>query len=343
MRIKDFDYDLPEELIAQHALDNRDEARLLVLENINKIIDSYFYNLHEFLDEGDLLVLNDSKVIKAHLTLIKDKSEISINLNKNITNRIWTGFAKPAKKLSVGDSFGFGNSKIIVKDKGEDGLIYFEFDLEEPLTIHDFLDVYGSIPLPPYIKDGVADPEDEDHYQTIYSKNEGSVAAPTAGLHFSDNVFVNLKKKNIDCCFVTLHVGAGTYLPVKEEIDKHVMHSEYAHITEDTANLINNAKKEGRKIVAVGTTSTRTLEHSAKNDGIVHSGSFETDLFIKPGFEFKIVDKLITNFHLPKSTLMLLVSAFAGYDEIIKAYSHAKEKKYRFLSYGDAMLLRRKI
>jgi len=342
MKAKDFDYELPEELIAQYPLESRDESKLLVLGSNGKITDSVFYNLADFLEEGDLLVMNNSKVIKAFLVLDKDGKEISVNLNKQLTKTIWTGFAKPAKKLVIGDSFDFDGSQIIIKDKYEDGTIEFEFDLKKPLTVFDFLEIYGHIPLPPYIRDGIADSEDEDTYQTIYSETEGSVAAPTAGLHFTDNVFVQLHKKNIEQCFVTLHVGAGTFLPMKtDNIEEHKMHSEYSEISVEAAEQINKAKKEGRRIIAVGTTSVRTLEASALEDGLVHAGNFETDIFIKPGFEFKIVDKMITNFHLPKSTLLLLVSAFAGYDNILKSYEHAKQNKYRFLSYGDAMLLSR--
>lgn len=344
MKLEDFDYDLPEKYIAQYRVENRDESKLLVMDENGKLTDSIFTDIDEFLEEGDLLVFNDSKVIKASLTLDKDGKEIGVNLNKEITKNIWSGFAKPAKKLHPGDSFDFGGCQIIVKEKYENGLFDFEFDLKSDMKVFDFLDIFGSVPIPPYIRNGEAEDYDEEEYQTIYSKNKGSVAAPTAGLHFSNSVFVALNKKNIDWTFVTLHVGAGTYLPVKcENIDDHVMHSEYGEISPEAAEKINKAMREGRKIVSVGTTSMRTLEYNMQQNSEITPGSFETDIFIKPGFDFKVVDKLITNFHMPKSTLMMLVSAFAGYDEIMAAYNHAKEKNYRFFSYGDASLLHKKI
>ena len=341
MKLKDYDYNLPEELIAQYRKDNRDESRLLVLDSHGGMIDSNFYNLPEFLNSGDLVVLNNSKVIKARIRLTKKDSAININLDKPLTDNIWSAFAKPAKKLDAGDSFDFDGNNIIVKEKHENGQIELEFALKSGINVFDFLEVYGTTPIPPYIRKGEAEGIDDDTYQTIFSEEKGSVAAPTAGLHFTDDIFVQLNKKNIDFCFVTLHVGAGTFLPVKtENIDDHVMHSEYGFIPEETADKINKAKKEGRNIIAVGTTAARTLEHSASsNGGKVMPESFETNLYIKPGFDFKIVDRLITNFHQPKSTLMMLVSAFAGYENIIKAYHHAIEKNYRFLSYGDAMLI----
>lgn len=343
MKLDDFNYELPQELIAQYRKENRDDSKLLVMDYSSNISDSVFSEIHNHLEEGDFLIFNDSKVIKSCINLKKDEKDIKINLNKEITKNIWSGFAKPSKKLTPGDSFEFDGNHIIVKEKHEDGLCEFEFDLKQNMSVFDFLDMFGTVPIPPYIRDGKAESYDEDEYQTIYSKHEGSVAAPTAGLHFSDSVFVNLNKKNIDWTFVTLHVGAGTFMPVKtENIDDHVMHSEYGEISVDAADKINQAKKDGRKIVCVGTTSLRTVEHSAKENGIILAENFETSLFIKPGFEFKIADKMITNFHMPKSSLMMLVSAFAGYNEIKHAYEHAKNNNYRFFSYGDACLLHRK-
>ena len=341
MKLQDFDYDLPGELIAQYPTEGRDDAKLLILGKDGAISNSHFYDIHKFLTEGDLLVFNDSKVIKSCISLDKDGKTIHVNLNKPITKTIWAGFAKPAKKLSAGDSFEFDGNNIIIKNKYDDGMIEFEFDLKSPLTVFDFLAIYGSMPLPPYIRDGISDYDDEDDYQTIYCKEEGSVAAPTAGLHFSDHIFVELDKKKINYCFVTLHVGAGTFLPVKtENIDDHRMHSEFAEISEEAANKINLAKKEGRRIIAVGTTSLRTIEASAEsNEGEVVAEQFETDIFIKPGFDFKITSALVTNFHLPKSTLLILVSAFTGYEKIKNAYKYAIENKYRFFSYGDGMLI----
>lgn len=344
MKLSDFDYNLPEELIAQYPAEFRDESKLLIMEKDGSLIDSQFYNITDYLNEGDLLVMNNSRVIRAQLSLVKNDKEVSVNLNREIEKNKWSAFAKPAKKLNEGDIFQFGEYNLKITEKREDGEIVIEFILNDKISVFDFLEIFGSIPLPPYIRDGIADFDDDDRYQTIFSKYEGSVAAPTAGLHFSDEVFVNMQKKNIDYCFVTLHVGAGTFLPVKtENIDEHKMHSEYAIIDENTANLINKAKEDGRRIIAVGTTSMRTLESFAKsnleNNGKLKSGSIETQLFIKPGFDFKICDGLITNFHLPKSTLLMLISAFSGYENVKKAYQHAIENKYRFFSYGDAMFI----
>ncbi len=340
MKLQDFDYILPSELIAQYPLESRDDCKLLVLNDNGEITDSHFYDLHNYLQEGDLLVLNDSKVVKAALNLNKNGKDIYVILNKQLTSTIWTGFAKPGKKLDIGDNFDFDGNQIIIKNKFEDGTVEFEFDLKTGFTIFDFLNIYGSVPLPPYIREGIADSFDEDTYQTIFAENQGSVAAPTAGLHFTDHVFVQLNKKNIDYCFVTLHVGAGTYMAVKSEnLDEHKMHSEYAEISEEAAGKINQAKKEGRRVISVGTTSARALETSARDDGLVKAGAFETDIFIKPGFNFKIIDGLITNFHIPKSTLLMLVSSFIGHKNIMNAYAHAIANEYRFYSYGDAMLL----
>jgi len=340
MKTQDFDYKLPQELIAQHPLDSRDDSRLLVLDSTGKLVDSNFYDIHNFLLPGDLLVLNDSKVVKASLNLNKAGKNIYVILNKQLTNTIWTGFAKPGKKLYIGDNFDFDGNQVIIKNKFEDGTVEFEFELKTGFTVFDFLDIYGSVPLPPYIRKGVADSLDEDTYQSIFAENLGSVAAPTAGLHFTDHVFVQLNKKNIDYCFITLHVGAGTYMPVKSEnIDEHRMHSEYVEISSIAAEKINNAKREGRRVISVGTTSTRALEASAIENGMVKASKFETDIFIKPGFDFKVIDGLITNFHIPKSTLLMLVSSFIGHKNIMNIYSHAIANKYRFYSYGDAMLV----
>ncbi|MDX1917466.1 MAG: tRNA preQ1(34) S-adenosylmethionine ribosyltransferase-isomerase QueA, partial [Rickettsiaceae bacterium] len=312
------------------------------VEPNGNLTDSRFYKLHEYIDSDSLIIFNDSQVIKAFITLYKNDKEIGINLNKPLTERIWSGFAKPARKLEIGDAFEFGDHKIIIKQKNEDGSIDLEFDLAGQISVYDFLEIYGATPLPPYIRDGKADFSDQDSYQTIYSKIPGSVAAPTAGIHFSDNVFVNLQKKGVDFSFVTLHVGAGTYLPIKDSIESHKMHSEFGEISDESADKIKEAKKLGKKIIAVGTSTLRILESSAMEGGFIKPGKCETDIFIKPGFEFKVVDRLITNFHLPRSTLMLLVSAFAGYDNIRKAYNHSIKNRYRFLSYGDSMLLTKK-
>lgn len=344
MKLSDFDYLLPKELIAQYPAEERDDSRLLVAGKDNVYIDANFHQLADYLMPGDLLVFNDSKVIKACLTLEKDGKAINVNLNKQIlgTNE-WSAFVKPAKKLDIGDEFEFGNSKVIISNKLDDGEVIIKFDLESRLGIFDFLEIFGEMPLPPYIRDGQAEIDDEERYQTIYCKNEGSVAAPTAGLHFTDHVFIELQKKGVNYCFVTLNVGGGTFLPVKtENIEEHKMHSEYASISSENAEIINQAILEGRRIIAVGTTSLRTLEAAASNGGIKQT-DFETDIFIKPGYEFKVVNGLITNFHLPKSTLIMLICAFGGYKEMMNLYQYAINNKYKFFSYGDAMLVFNKI
>jgi S-adenosylmethionine:tRNA ribosyltransferase-isomerase len=284
------------------------------------------------------MVFNDSKVINAKLTLSKAEKNININLNKPTTENVWRGFARPAKKLVVGDEFVFDNHKLIITNKFDFGEIEITFVLED-LDIFTFLDRYGEVPLPSYIKRDEAKEEDLSRYQNVYSKDQGSVAAPTAGLHFTPELLEKIRKKNIEIQFVTLHVGAGTFLPVKcENIQDHKMHSEYCHITDSVAQSINNAKAENRRIIAVGTTAVRTLESFAEN-GKLTNGIKETNIFITPGYKFQIVDSLITNFHLPKSTLFMLVCAFAGMDYMKNLYKYAISKKMRFFSYGDAMML----
>lgn len=340
MKLSDFDFELPKELIAQQPSLKRDHSDLLIIKPSNKISKTKFYNIINFLQAGDVMVFNDSKVIKAKLTLIKDANKIEINLHKKINPFCWRAFARPAKKLKENDEFNFDSHKIIITKKLAMGEIELEFKLDN-ISVFEFLDKYGEIPLPPYIKREKVESTDEERYQTIYNNQAGSIAAPTAGLHFTKELLTKIKEKGVHIVYVTLHVGAGTFLPIKtEDINDHTMHSEFYQINETTANIINLAKKEGRRIIAVGTTSIRTLE-SAAYEGGIKSGEFETSIFIKPEYNFQIADLLITNFHLPKTTLFMLVCAFAGHEEMINTYNYAIKEKMRFFSYGDAMLLSR--
>lgn len=367
MKLSDFDFDLPTELIAQYPSSERDHSDLLIAES--SPIKTKFYNIIDFLKEGDLLVFNNSKVIKAKLNLERN---ITINLNQKLLDDSWSAFAKLARKLHVNDEFYFDNHKVIITEKLAMGEIKVKFELDN-ISVFEFLDKYGEMPLPVYIRrskrhcdeeqssdEAISSqnpeiataskrtPRNDDNldslrYQTIYSQIEGSVAAPTAGLHFTKDILDKLKAKGIQTTFLTLHVGAGTFLPVKtENIHEHKMHTEYCSITPETAEIINKAKQEGRRIIAVGTTTLRTLESSC-NKGIVKAGSFETDIFITPGFKFQTADMLLTNFHFPKSTLFMLICAFAGFKEMHELYKYAIKEKMRFFSYGDATLLYRKI
>lgn len=342
MKLSDFDFDLPQELIAQTPPKKRGDSKLLVVSPDDEYTVTEFSHISHFLREGDLLIFNDSKVIKAKLELHKNEHIIDLNLNRPITDTIWHGFTRPAKKLEEGDEFTFGDHVVTIKKKLGMGEVEVEFRLsfgDALEDVYNFLDIYGEIPLPPYIKRDGPDALDEERYQTIYSNRLGSVAAPTAGLHFTDAIFFDLHKKNVEIAFVTLHVGAGTFLPVKtEDINDHKMHYESYYIDQETADKINQAKLEGRRVIAVGTTALRTLE-SAALKGEISEDQGDTNLFITPGFDFKIVDALITNFHLPKSTLLMLISAFSGYNKIKSAYQFAINNRFRFFSYGDAMFL----
>lgn len=353
MKLSDFDFLLPKELIAQEPPEQRGGSRLIVPFDDNKILE--FAGIIDYLKPGDVMVFNDSRVINAKLALIKDGKQINVNLNKpviaddlisNVSEvlpnwGVWKGFAKPSKKLKVGDEFFFDKHKLVITNKHDFGEIEISFILDD-MDVFSFLDIYGQIPLPLYIKRPVSSKIDIARYQNIYSKHNGSVAAPTAGLHFTDNLMKEIKAKNIDIQFVTLHIGAGTFLPVKtENIENHKMHSEYCHISPDVARVINRAKAENRRIIAVGTTAMRTLESFA-SDGQLLYGVKNTDIFITPPYDFQIANYLITNFHLPKSTLFMLVCAFSGVQEMKDLYQHAIEKKMRFFSYGDAMMLRKK-
>ena len=340
MRTEDFDYKLNTELIAQTPLKNRVESKLLVFNpNQNIIKHSHFYDLSEFLHEGDVLVLNDTKVLPARLfgNRIGKEEKIEVLLLKKRNLNDWECLVRPGKKMRIATKIEFGSGRLMgqVLEILEDGTRVIHFDYEG--VFEECLDELGEMPLPPYIKEKL---KEKNRYQTVYARAEGSAAAPTAGLHFTQNLIEKLKGKGIEFATLTLHVGLGTFRPVKvEDVASHQMHSEYYELDEKNAEKLLLAKKEGRRIIAVGTTSTRTLESIAKLYGQIQASSGWTDIFIYPGFQFQVIDALITNFHLPKSTLMMLVSAFAGKKEIFHAYEIAQQEKYRFFSFGDAMFI----
>ncbi len=340
MKLENFDYKLPNELIAQHPMDKRDESRLLV---VDKDTDQYqhkkFYNLIDYLNSGDTLVLNDTRVMPARLfgKKITTGALIEILLLKNKSNDVWECLVKPAKRVAVGTIVNFnGIMRAECIEAKDDGFRYFKFTYEG--IFQEKLEILGTMPLPPYIKEQL---KDNERYQTVYSKNLGSAAAPTAGLHFTKQLLNDIKEKGINVCYITLHVGIGTFRPVVvNEVENHKMHSEFYQIDEKTAEIINETKKNNKKIIAVGTTTIRTLETVAKNNnGKIVSSSGFTDIFIYPGFKFRCVDSLVTNFHLPKSTLIMLVSAFYNREKILNIYNIAVKEKYRFFSFGDAMLI----
>ncbi len=340
MNTKDFHYDLPEELIAQEPIYPRDMSRLLVLNKINgEIQHTIFKNIIQFLKPGDCLVLNNTRVIPARLFGVKKgtKSSIEFLLLNRKNKDIWEVILRPGKKAKIGSQFIFGKNELIAKviDIVEGGNRIVEFQYEG--LFENLLDKLGNVPLPPYIKKEL---KDKERYQTVYSKHDGSAAAPTAGLHFTEELLQKLTEKGIILAYVTLHVGLGTFRPVKtESVEEHKMHSEYFEITKECADVINTAREKGGRIICVGTTSTRTIESVADSDGKIQSKKGWTDIFIYPGYKFKITDGLITNFHLPESTLLMLVSALAGKDNIMKAYTEAINFKYRFFSFGDGMLI----
>ena len=340
MKVSDFDYPLDESLIAQTPLLNRDESKLMVLNRNNgDISHKKFYDVIDYLNPDDVLVLNDTKVIPARLIGVKEETNATIEvlLLKDLGNNIWECLSKPAKRIKVGTIVNFGNSLLKAKciKVLDDGIRHFELIYNGILV--EILDKLGEMPLPPYIHEKL---QDKNLYQTVYAKNIGSAAAPTAGLHFTEELLEKIKNKGIKIAFVTLHVGLGTFRPVMvSDIKDHSMHSEYYHMDESVANLLNNTKKNGHKIIAVGTTSTRTLETIMTKYGEFRECSGNTNIFIYPGYEFKGIDALITNFHLPKSTLVMLVSAFSKKEYIINAYMEAQKNKYRFFSFGDAMLI----
>ncbi|MEE3343820.1 MAG: tRNA preQ1(34) S-adenosylmethionine ribosyltransferase-isomerase QueA [Bacilli bacterium] len=341
MKTDDFDFYLPEELIAQHPTEKRDSSRLLVLDkNTGDIEHKKFSDIIDYLNEGDVLVLNDTKVMPARLFGIKSdtKAHVEILLLKKIENDTWECLVKPAKRVKVGTIIDFGEGLLKAKcvSVGEEGIRRFEFIYEG--IFYEILDKLGTMPLPPYIKEKL---KDKDRYQTVYAKNIGSAAAPTAGLHFTYELLDKIKNKNIDICYVTLHVGLGTFRPVNvEDVTKHKMHSEFYSMDKDTADILNKAKKDKRRIVAVGTTTTRTLETIMTKYSEFRECNGFTDIFIYPGYKFKGIDALITNFHLPKSTLLMLVSALSSREIILKAYKEAVDKEYRFFSFGDAMFIK---
>ena len=341
MRTEDFDYNLPEELIAQTPLQDRASSRLLILDkNTGEIEHSVFHNIINYLKPGDVLVLNDTKVIPARIIGIKEETNavIELLLLKDMGNDTWECLSKPAKRLKIGTivSFGNGELKAEVVEKLNEGICHIKLIYKGILM--EILDKLGTMPLPPYIHEKL---KDQTRYQTVYAKYVGSAAAPTAGLHFTKELLSEIESKGIIITYVTLHVGLGTFRPVEvENILEHHMHTEWYHMTKETADILNKAKEEGRRIIAVGTTSTRTLETIAtNNNGFFKESTGDTNIFIYPGYEFKGIDCLITNFHLPKSTLIMLVSALAGKENILNAYKIAVNEKYRFFSFGDAMFI----
>ncbi|HYE69793.1 MAG TPA: tRNA preQ1(34) S-adenosylmethionine ribosyltransferase-isomerase QueA [Anaerovoracaceae bacterium] len=343
MHINDFDYYLPEEQIAQHPADRRDQSRLLVVHRDTEELEHrHFYDILEYLNPGDCLIMNNSKVIPARLFGVKEMTgaKVEFLLIKRIKDDIWEAMVRPGKKLHVGDRVSFAEDGVLsakIIDHGEGGTRIVSFEYEG--DFHEVLDRIGKIPLPPYIE-RESDEEDKERYQTVYCKEEGSVAAPTAGLHFTEELMEKARQKGVSIAYVTLHVGIGTFRPVKcETIEEHKMHFEEYEIDEDNAAIINETKKAGGRIISVGTTSTRTVESAAVADGTVIAGRGNTDIFIYPGYQFKVIDSLITNFHLPKSTLLMLVSALYNRENILAVYKEAVEQKYRFFSYGDAMLI----
>ncbi len=340
MELKEFDYDLPKELIAQTPLKERDQSRLLVLDkNTGEISHHQFRDILFFLREGDTLVINDTKVLPARLIGEKEetKAVIEVLLLKNIEKDIWECLCKPAKRIKKGTVVQFGNGRLkaVCTQEKEDGIRLFEFSYEGIFV--EVLEALGTMPLPPYIHEKL---EDKNRYQTVYAKELGSAAAPTAGLHFTKELLQEIQKKKVNIVTVTLHVGLGTFRPLEvEKIEEHKMHSEYYVMSDKAAHLLNETRKNKGRIIAVGTTSTRVLETVMKKYSTFQSCSGWTDIFIYPGYQFQAIDGLLTNFHLPKSTLIMLVSALAGKENILNAYREAVKKKYRFFSFGDAMLI----
>lgn len=341
MRKEDFNFDLPEELIAQDPLEDRSSSRLLVLDKeTGKTEHHVFREIIDYLEAGDCLVINDTKVIPARLigSKIGTDAKIEVLLLKRKENDVWETLVKPGKKAKIGTRISFGDGLLVgeVVDIVEEGnrLIHFEYEG----IFEEILDRLGQMPLPPYITHQL---EDKNRYQTVYAKHSGSAAAPTAGLHFTPELLKKIEEKGVQIARVTLHVGLGTFRPVKvDNILEHHMHSEFYQIEEEAAEKINTAKANGKRVIAVGTTSCRTIESAAKEDGTIAPVSGWTDIFIYPGYQFKVLDCLITNFHLPESTLVMLVSALAGREYVLNAYEEAIKERYRFFSFGDAMFIR---
>ena len=340
MKLDDFDYNLPEELIAQVPLTDRAASRMLVLnKNDGSVEHKHFREMIDYFNKGDTLVLNDTKVIPARLIGEKTdtKAVIEVLLLKNIEGNVWESLCKPAKRVKVGTIISFGEGLLKAKciEIGEEGIRKFELIYNG--VLYEILDKLGTMPLPPYIHEKL---KDQNRYQTVYAKNEGSAAAPTAGLHFTKELLKELEDKGVNIVYLTLHVGLGTFRPVNvENILEHHMHSEYYEISQNTCDVINKTKENGNRLVVVGTTSVRVLETVATKYGYLKEDSGWTDIFIYPGYEFKVVNNLITNFHLPKSTLVMLVSALAGRENILNAYNEAIKNKYRFFSFGDSMFI----
>lgn len=340
MKRSDFGYDLPKELIAQTPTEPRDAARMLVLgRESGAYEDRHFYDLDQYLNPGDLLILNDTKVLPARIYGVKEGTgaHVEFLLLTPKGNDVWEVLAGPGKRAKPGTHFVFGDglmrAEILEVIEGGNRLAKLSYDG----NFYNVLEKIGEMPLPPYITQKL---EDQSQYQTIYARENGSAAAPTAGLHFTDALFDRLEKKGVKKAFVTLHVGLGTFRPVKEEnIEDHLMHTEHYYMPAETARMINETKENGGRVIAVGTTSCRTLESVATFNGKIEETEGWTDIFIYPGYQFKCMDGLITNFHLPESTLIMLVSAFCGYDNTMNAYRHAVEDQYRFFSFGDAMLI----
>ncbi len=341
MKTADFDYDLPQELIAQDPLEQRDSSRLLILdketgERTHKI----FHDIIDYLHEGDCLVINNTKVIPARLIGEREGTggKVEVLLLKRRSDNVWETLVKPGKKARPGMRLSFGNGLLHaeVQEVVDEGNRLIRFEYEG--IFEEILDQLGQMPLPPYITHQL---KDKNRYQTVYAKYEGSAAAPTAGLHFTEQLLDQIQEKGVKIARVTLHVGLGTFRPVKvEDVTEHHMHTEFYHVSEEAADIINETKKQGGRVICVGTTSCRTIESAADDQGIVHATEGDTDIFIYPGYQFKVLDCLITNFHLPESTLLMLVSALAGKENIMAAYREAVEMRYRFFSFGDAMFIK---
>ncbi len=345
LKTSDFYYDLPEELIAQHPSELRDHSRLMVLDRRSESIEhEHFYNIIDHLNEGDVLVINDSKVIPARIyghAEGREEAVLELLLLRQRELDTWECLVKPGKRARIGSRAVFGEGMLIsqVMDITEEGnrIIHFDYDREKYSNIYEILHIIGLMPLPPYITEQL---HDNSRYQTVYAREEGSAAAPTAGLHFTPELLEAIRAKGVKIAPVMLHVGLGTFRPVKaERIDEHVMHTEFFSVPEESADIINECRKNGGRVICVGTTSCRTLESASDDDGTVRPISGDTGIFIYPGYKFKAVDALITNFHLPESTLLMLVSAFYSREKIMEAYKTAVEEKYRFFSFGDAMFI----
>lgn len=355
LRLSDFYYDLPEELIAQTPLEVRDSSRLMVIDRERDTVEhKIFRDIIDYIRPDDTLVINDTRVIPARIVgerVVKMTADgpcetggsapVELLLLKQTENDVWEALAGPGKRARVGDvlSFGDGLLKAEIESIGDGGVrtVRFACDKSRSATVYDALHTLGTMPLPPYIKEKLAD---QERYQTVYSREEGSAAAPTAGLHFTPELLDAVRAKGCAVVPVLLHVGLGTFRPVKEDrIEEHEMHTEYIRVTEEACNIINSRRAAGGRVIAVGTTSCRTLESAADDNGVLHPCSTDTGIFIYPGYRFKIVDALITNFHLPESTLLMLVSAFAGRERMLSAYNTAVSEKYRFFSFGDAMFI----